>query len=271
MADNDETKQKAKPRGSTAVEFLSHLRPVGRVFVLTAIPAEGGATTTRTFTDLEEARQFIIRYNDRRYNIYYTSALCAAAMNSKPRKTDISAACYLHVDVDPGPSETPEQCKARMLAKIKDFQPAPTFIIDSGNGLQFLWELEAPVEITSQDVCGDIEARNRALARALGGDLSAFNIDRILRVPGTRNYPNKKKRELGRTECQAEYLSCNDVAHPLSAFPTHEDTASEDDAADRDESGSGYGFRFMADCKRRGLSYSAACEAILADTGKAGE
>jgi putative DNA primase/helicase len=39
----------------------------------------------------------------------------------------------------------------------------------------------------------------------------------------------------------------------------------------RDESGSGYGFRFMQDRKRAGDSYEAARRAILADHGRAGE
>jgi len=41
--------------------------------------------------------------------------------------------------------------------------------------------------------------------------------------------------------------------------------------AGRDESGSGYGFRFFQDCKRRGLDYASACAEIKQDTGKAGE
>jgi putative DNA primase/helicase len=40
---------------------------------------------------------------------------------------------------------------------------------------------------------------------------------------------------------------------------------------ERDETGSGYGFRFMQDCHAEGLSYEEACKAILADNTKAGE
>ncbi|HZC57781.1 MAG TPA: AAA family ATPase, partial [Xanthobacteraceae bacterium] len=39
----------------------------------------------------------------------------------------------------------------------------------------------------------------------------------------------------------------------------------------RDESGSGFGFRFLRDCKQRGMNYGGAWRAILADKGKAGE
>ena len=39
----------------------------------------------------------------------------------------------------------------------------------------------------------------------------------------------------------------------------------------QDESGSGHGFRFMQKCRAEGMNYEAACEAILADEGDAGE
>jgi hypothetical protein len=275
MPDEHETenKTKPKPRGTMAATFLGDLRPERREYVITAIPPEGGATTTRTFTDLEEARQFIVRYNDqKRQNLYYTSALCRAeTMNSKPRKADIAVVCYLHVDADPSKDETPAEFKKRMLARIAGFKPAPTFVVDSGNGLQFLWELQEPVDITGEDVIRDIEARNYALAAALGADPSTRNIDRLLRLPGTTNYPNTKKQKDGRVECRARCLTCNDKSYPLSAFPPHEETA--DDTARRgpDQSGSGHGRRFMEDCKRRGFSFAAACEAILADSSPAGE
>jgi len=40
--------------------------------------------------------------------------------------------------------------------------------------------------------------------------------------------------------------------------------------AGRDDSGSGHGFRFMRDCRARGMDYEEASAAILADTGEAG-
>jgi hypothetical protein len=39
----------------------------------------------------------------------------------------------------------------------------------------------------------------------------------------------------------------------------------------RDESGSGYGFRFMSACKRNGDTYETACKKIRSDRGRAGE
>jgi hypothetical protein len=44
-----------------------------------------------------------------------------------------------------------------------------------------------------------------------------------------------------------------------------------DASTGRDESGSGYGFRFIADCKWRGMTFEEAVSAIRADQGEAGE
>jgi hypothetical protein len=63
-----------------------------------------------------------------------------------------------------------------MAQQLETFEPFPTFVIDSGNGLQLLWRLERPVEITDGDVIADIEARNYALAERLGASPATRNI-----------------------------------------------------------------------------------------------
>jgi hypothetical protein len=255
-----------KPRGSGAIAFLKKLRPDGP-WVLTAIIPKG--TATETFTDADEAREFITAYNRAGKNVYYTANVCLVAVAKKPTKDDIAAVEFLYVDADPGKDESPDEFKTRMQPLIEQFEPKPTFIIDSGNGLQFLWRLETPVAITDKDVIADIEARNYALAERLGADPCTRNVERLLRLPGTDNFPNEVKRKLGRVKCRARVLEENDIAHPLDAFPPHVTEAGN--TGGRDESGSGFGFRFLCDCKARGLDYAAACAAIMADDGKAGE
>jgi putative DNA primase/helicase len=251
-----------------AVDFLKEFRRNGP-WVLTAITPDG-PIVTETFTDLAAAEQFVTKYNEGA-GLYFSTAVTKGMLRSKAKKADIAAVTYLHVDADPADDETPAQFKARKLAEINSLKDPPTFVIDSGNGLQLLWELTNSVKVTGPDVIADIEARNWGLAEMLGADPSTRNIDRILRLPGTTNFPNAKKRKVGRTTCETKLLEINDAAYPISVFPAQvvsTDTETEDK---RDESGSGHGFRYLAERKRRGATFEAACDAILNDTGSAGE
>jgi len=215
-----------KQRGTEAIDFLGDLWPEGRHVTLTAITPDG-PTTTKTFTDLERARRFIVRENDAGRNVYYTLNV-TAPMDKKPKKIDVNAVAYLHVDADPDDDEKPEDFKRRMNKQIASFEYEPTFTIDSGNGLQFLWELEKLVQISNDDDIADIEARNHALALALGADPVTRNVDRILRVPGSINYPNERKREIGRRKCRAQYLERNgNAVYRLSDFPKHVEAPKE--------------------------------------------
>src|SRR5262249_5867439 len=145
----------------------------------------------------------------------------------------------------------------------------------------------------------DAEACILALTLRLGGDRGTQNIDRILRLPDTINLPNAKKREKGRTKCPTKLLWFDDVSYPLDAFPSAAptpfetgiveaftaagSTAATTNSTDipvedlgvgiksRDESPSGYGFRFMLDCHARGMNYEQARTALLADKTTAGE
>ena len=78
----------------------------------------------------------------------------------------------------------------------------------------------------------DVELRNYALAIALGASPATRNIDRILRVPGTINYPNRVKRKRGRKPCWAKWLEVNDVAYPLSEFPRWSEPETEQPTTD---------------------------------------
>jgi Protein of unknown function (DUF3987) len=214
-----DTERQTRPKGTAAVKFLQCLAQ-NRSWVLTAIVPDG-ATLTRTFDNVEKARRFIAEYNSAGYNLYYSINPTKTRLSKKARKLDIGRVEYLHVDADPSPDETPEQFKAKLLPQIAAYQPKPAFVVDSGNGLQLLWRLREAVEITSNDVIEDIEARNHALALAFHANPKTRNIDRLFRLPGTINFPTQSKRNLGRTQCKAKFLQHSDVAYPLSEFPPY--------------------------------------------------
>lgn len=199
--------------------FLNKFRP-GGPFVLTAIVPDG-KTETKTFSDADQAEAWAIHKNKTK-NIYFHVNKTCGPLSNKAAKSDIAAVEFLHVDIDPRAGEDPEEERTRILKRLTsdlpEGVPGPSLVVDSGGGFNAYWRLAESLEI-----CGDLEKAaeaerfNRALEMAFGGD-NCHDISRILRCPGTINWPNKKKRAKGRKESDSEVYCWNDVSYPLSAF-----------------------------------------------------
>ncbi|ESX15947.1 phage/plasmid primase, P4 family [Mesorhizobium sp. LSJC264A00] len=149
----------------------------------------------------------------------------------KASKTDITEVRYLHVDVDPSPPpvDASDEEKARHVGAERDrivpllMDAEPTCIVDSGGGFQALFLLDVPVQLDgSVEMADDFARRNHALAVRLGGDVSAKDVSRVLRLPGTTNWPDKRKIEKGREVAPAKMLWHEPTTFPLSYFPAAE-------------------------------------------------
>jgi AAA domain/Helix-turn-helix domain len=163
-----------------------------------------------------------VRKYDGQRNIYYSVNPTRKVMSKKAKKADIAAVEYLLADLDPNEGESASDGKARYLAQLNGtFEPKPTAIVDSGNGIQCLWRLEKRIELPSEaadELIADVEARTAAVMLRLGGKPGTQNVDRILRLPGTTNLPNKKKRDTGRVACPTALVAFNGTSYPLDAF-----------------------------------------------------
>src|SRR5262249_7011975 len=128
----------------------------------------------------------------------------------------------------------PTDAKARYRTQLETFKPCPTFVIDSGNGIQLLWRLAVPTVLgepgpgvdgtlchSPQDQAriGEAEARSAAVMVEFSAKPGTQNIDRLLRLPGTINLPNVKKKREGRVVCATNLIDFQDVTVPLDAFP----------------------------------------------------
>ena len=239
--------------GTEAAEFLGWLRP-GGPWVLTAIDPnkeedEEGQIETITASDAAAVRKFVAANNGWR-NLYYSLNPTRTAMRKKTAKTDIASIEFLHADLDPKENETSEAAKARYLKALEACEPRPAAITDSGNGIQSLWRLAELIElakpVTRRNDKGEIkkefpsetaaiiknvEARAKAMMEALGAVGGTQNIDRILRLPGTVNLPNKTKIAKGRVICSSKLIRCNGATCSLEDFPAaaahDEDSRSE--------------------------------------------
>ena len=215
-----------------AVDFLERLRP-GGPWVLSAILPDGPIETITALTP-SDVRAFVARYDGKR-NLYFGVNPTRKALSDKAAKTDIAAIEYVFADCDPNAGETSAQAKERYQSHLETFEPVPSFVIDSGNGIQCLWSLTEPLGLgqpargadgslsfstADQSKIEEVEARCAAVMAQLDAKAGTQNIDRILRLPGTSNLPNAKKKREGRVPCAAKLLKFEDVSYRLDAFPT---------------------------------------------------
>lgn len=185
------------PNPDESIAFLRGVRP-NRPTTLAAIK-EGEQPRAKTFeldnvADAATARSWITEHNTAGFNVYFqVNDSAEEARDRKAKKQDITQCVMLHVDVD-DPSET-------ALARLISADPKPSVIIASGGGYQAFWLLETPVHDIPR-----VELYNKALAEKLGGD-NCHNADRIMRLPGTINWPNAKKRAAGRVPVLARVVN----------------------------------------------------------------
>jgi hypothetical protein len=200
----DEQPAEASPIEPNTPEIESFLRDrVGYAIHVVSIDPDAaedapGKARGRYFGDnAGDAARYLAAENASGRNCYWTVNVTPVGMNKKPFKKDIAAARFAHADIDP-PKGSAGMDKDAALARLQALDLVPSFVIDSGNGLQPLWQLtHAPKQWEP------IEDINRGIEKTLAAD-SCHNIDRLLRVPGTINWPNATKRARGRVPVLAK-------------------------------------------------------------------
>jgi hypothetical protein len=184
------------PDPTAIASFLAAIAPG---LHLCSILPDGRTCSGRWFGgDVGAATDWALSENQEGKNVYWTVNLVKEGVNKKPAKPDIVAARFSHVDIDP-PKDGSSFDKLRTHAELVAEPVPPSLIIDSGGGLQAFWR------ITGAASLADVEAVNKGLAKRLGGD-NCHSIDHLMRVPGTVNYPNAKKRAAGRSPALAKVI-----------------------------------------------------------------
>lgn len=204
-----------------AIRAFLELAQPGGPWVVTAIwpeKSEKRPTETKTYFDADAAAGWAETQNLAGWNVYWTVNRLRGAHRRKPRKEDVYEALFLHVDVDPRKGHDVATERARIFAELNAYQPLPTIIVDSGGGYQGLWRLDEPHFIGgTAERWEEVEAYSRQLGIDLGGD-NTWNIERILRVAGTVNWPDSEKVKKGRVARRAEVEGGSGEAYPLAAF-----------------------------------------------------
>ncbi len=201
----------------------------------------------------EEVRAWIEEWNGRKHwNVYFTLGdLRHDIGDVKPSETDVRAVRYMAVDLDPrkippdwkgtGP-EWVEAERERILPSLTTDLPEgvpgpPTFVIDSGGGYWGLWRLNTPfpIEEPEEDIASSKAHRAHLIElyrRHFGEDRDIVdgvaNLERLCRLPGTVNYPDRKKREeKGREAAPASLLeeACSGKEYLRANFKPPESAA----------------------------------------------
>jgi|TARA_Y100000310_G_scaffold160698_2_gene160489 hypothetical protein len=173
--------------------------------VLTAIQPDKKDIETRTFKRASDVTTWL-KPKLGVWNIYYSVNPTTGPVNKKAQREDIAAVEYLHIDLDPREGEDLEAERERIKKILLDPPhgiPPPTMLVFSGGGYNALWKLEDPIPVNGDmALAEDAKRWNQQLEILLGAD-NVHNIDRILRLPGTINVPDVKKKKRGRTPTEA--------------------------------------------------------------------
>jgi hypothetical protein len=212
-----------------AIDFLDKYQPYN-TWAFTAIDPEkqhGPRTKSFGLDQRSDARAFIEKYNgEKHWNVYFHVNQVLRPLTSKARRDDIEAVLSAYIDVDPKAGCDLDAERARILNSLTDGRPAdvpsPSVIVDSGGGYQAYWMIKDPLIITDVDRasdCSRVEALSKSLERKFSGDAVA-DVCRIMRLPGTVNYPNEKKRARGQITRLARVVSADwDLRYDPSDFP----------------------------------------------------
>lgn len=231
-----------KPDTNAAIAFLRRWAPEGP-WVLTAIQPNG-KTPTNTFAPSSEvaARKFIDDHQGKS-NLYFSvNSPQRDSVQKKMKKEDIGVCVAFHVDVDPKKGKDVQAERASILDRLGKHEPRPSALIDSGGGYQAFWMLADPIKIETEGDVKRIEAYNRAIEKRLTGGTQCWNIDRVMRLPGTINVLNATKVKAGRKPAITALVWAEDARYSPDDFDELLEDDSSEDVTASSESGEGETF-----------------------------
>ena len=196
-----------------AVEFLEGIATgSGRIAVAAIAPDEKPQGVTLALpADRSRLLTVLQRAEGRTVNLYFTlndpkAPEAQEGKAGKLKEADVEAIRGVAVDIDPDESAEAEpggfereRDRLKLVAHeaLADSACPATAAIDSGNGVQLLWLFDKPLPNTPENREA-VKRQAAGLAQHFGGD-AVQSLDHLFRIPFTRNIPNQKKRQKGRT------------------------------------------------------------------------
>lgn len=210
-----------KPNPIRAIEFVRWLTSEAPLHLESMASQGKAAPKVKVFgiSDNDQAISFVASGNaeDVQRNMYFLPN--AEFLDGARKKANLSAAYFLHVDLDfkdyPGDETDQEEFVISILMddnKRPKSIPRPSAIWKTGGGCQAVWKLDEPLDVEKA------EELNKALLVVLQGGPGTHNADRLLRLPWTMNWLNDKKRADGREPALAWHFEPMDFKKPPRTY-----------------------------------------------------
>lgn len=255
------------PQIDDALRWLRWWR-AGGPWNIVSIDSNTKKEVSATTTSLEsEAAEWIAAKNADGCNVYFTVNSLIKPRKTKPRREHIAALDWLHVDIDATVGASIEVEQERILRLLSDDLPLgipkPSGIVFSGGGYQAFWRLKDPLPINGAEESSNKAAEyNRQLELVLGGD-HCHNVDRIMRLPGTINWPDAKKKSIGRVPTLARIHSITDNSYLLSEFVGGRDELPQPRSAKKPKAVSVAAATRLTDIDELGPAVSDQCKVVI--------
>jgi hypothetical protein len=183
-----------------AVDFM--LQYFGPTTIVAIQPGTGRTDAIWLYEGAkDQVSGWIEERNQVGYNIYFHPNKPKSGLKKKAKKEDIELIRALWADLD---CYKGSQTMVSAWAAITALPRQPTIIIASGGGFHPYWLLREALPATAENVA-QVEALGLRIATLINGD-AVQNADRIMRMPFTTNYPDAKKRAVGRTVCPSGFV-----------------------------------------------------------------
>lgn len=201
---------------AATIDFLLAFYPDGPWCLSAFDPEKQKPSVTQTFFKGEQDNMLSWLSVHSKRNLHFHVNEVSGRLSEKASKDEIARVCYLHLDIDPDKTKDLDGEQIRIQALLSEehianlFLPQPTFVIFSGGGYQAFWRMETPWPVNGD--AEEVERYNLQIAKLFNADTSTRNIDRVMRLPGTVNWPTKVKRDAGRVPALAKLVRHNPEA-----------------------------------------------------------
>lgn len=207
------------PNSQKAARFLRLFSPTGYLNLVAIHPFTKEVIGLTRHTLSPDIILFLEKYIYT-HNLYFmVNEPFPESPDNKLKKSDVAYIHALYIDADPDRIKDFDSERTRLRQKMDNLNTGenpPSYIVDSGGGYQAFWLLNKP--ILTDDV-QQVEEYGRGLAHLLGTD-AVQNIDRIMRIPFTTNYPTALKAQYGRVKTDSTVIHASQRVYSWETLKT---------------------------------------------------